>query len=136
MEEQRLAGQIPASHLDLFCKRALGHLATLMPDGRPHVTPVWIDYDGTCLLVNTARGRRKELNVRQRPWVALDITDPDNLSRRLIIQGKVIEATTDNAEEHLVRLSQRYLGLETYPSRVPDEVRVILKIQPEQVLFK
>nr|BBH87747.1 PPOX class F420-dependent enzyme [Thermosporothrix sp. COM3] len=125
---------IPESHLDLVQRPILAHLATIMEDGSPQITPVWIDYDGSLLLVNTAAGRKKERNMRERPSVALDIVDPDNASRKLMIMGRVIEATADGAEEHIDRLSQRYLGVPTYPSRVPGETRLIVKIEPERVI--
>ncbi|GCE50184.1 PPOX class probable F420-dependent enzyme [Thermosporothrix hazakensis] len=125
---------IPESHLDLVQRPILAHLATIMEDGSPQITPVWIDYDGSLLLVNTAAGRKKERNMRERPAVALDIVDPDNASRKLMIMGRVIEATADGTEEHIDRLSQRYLGVPTYPSRVPGETRLIVKIEPERVI--
>ena len=50
-----MAEQIPVDALDLFEKPALANLATVMPDGTPHVTPVWVDYDGTHILINTVR---------------------------------------------------------------------------------
>lgn len=128
--------QLPESHLDLFRKRTLGHLATLMPDGRPHVTPVWVDYDGTYLLVNTVQGRQKEQNAHRCPWVAIDMTDPDNHSRRLIIRGYVAEITTKGANDHMNKLVMRYMGLDTDPYFLPDQVRVILRIKPEYVAFK
>ncbi|QBD76919.1 PPOX class F420-dependent oxidoreductase [Ktedonosporobacter rubrisoli] len=124
---------IPSSHLDLLHKPVLGHLATLMPDGSPQITPVWIDYDGTYLLVNTAQGRVKDRNMRQRPQVALDIVDPANPSRKMIIRGRVLDVTAEGADAHIDRLSQRYVGTETYPSRIPGEIRVIVKILPEKI---
>ncbi len=136
MEEQRMTGRIPESHLDLFRKQTLGHLATLMPDGHPHVTPVWVDYDGIYILVNTVIGRQKEQNARQRPWVAMDITDSDNISRRLIIRGSIAEITTEGADAHMNKLVRRYMGLDTNPYDTPGETRVILKIKPEYVAFK
>lgn len=126
--------QIPASHLDLFQKRAIGHLATLMPDGSPHVTPVWVDYDGTYLLINTARGRVKDRNMRQRPQVTLEIVDSDDIYRWISIRGRVIEVTRAGADDHIDRLYQRYLNIDTYPYRTASEERVIFKIKPEHVV--
>ena len=51
--------RIPEKYLDLFQKRSFAHFATVMPDGTPQVTPVWVDYDGQYVLVNTAKGRQK-----------------------------------------------------------------------------
>ena len=88
-----MADRIPHEFLDLFKKPSLSHLATLMPDGSPHVSPVWVDYDGQYILINTAKGRRKEMNMRERPQVALDIVDPENPFRFLSIRGRVVEIT-------------------------------------------
>ncbi|QBD76917.1 PPOX class F420-dependent oxidoreductase [Ktedonosporobacter rubrisoli] len=126
--------QLPTSHLDLFRKPILAHLATLMPDGSPHVTPIWIDYDGTHLLVNTVVGRVKEQNMRQRPQVALDIVDPDDPYRWLAIRGRVMEETSEGAVEHVDALALRYVGSKEFRSRRPDEKRVIFKIEPEHLV--
>jgi PPOX class probable F420-dependent enzyme len=124
---------IPESHLDLFQKRAFGYLATLMPDGSPQVTPVWVDYDGTYVLVNSAKGRQKDRNMRARPRVAICIPDPDNPYRYLAVRGRVVEITEEGAEEHIDKLAQKYLGVERYQGRQPGMVRVIYKISPDHV---
>jgi PPOX class probable F420-dependent enzyme len=128
-------GPIPAEFLDLFEKPAIGHLSTLMPDGTPQVTPVWVDYDGRHLLINSAAGRRKDLNMAERPEVALEIADPDNPNRYVAVRGRVVEITETGADLHLDRLARRYLGRERYPDsyRFPGEVRRIYRVAPEKV---
>jgi PPOX class probable F420-dependent enzyme len=116
---------------DLFQKKAFANLATLMPDGRPQVTPVWCDYDGEYVIVNSARGRRKDRNMRRDPRVALAVVDPDNPYRYIEIRGQVAEITEQGAEEHIDRMAKKYLGLDKYPHRAPGEVRVLYKIRPE-----
>ena len=130
-----MARGIPPAFGDLFQKKTFAHLATLMPDGSPQVTPVWCDYDNTHVLVNSARGRRKDKNMRARPQVALSIQDPDNPYRYVGIRGRVVEITEQGADEHIDRLARRYLGVDRYPYRRPGEVRVIYKILPEQTNF-
>jgi anthraniloyl-CoA monooxygenase len=129
------AGSIPSDFLDLFQKRSFAHLATLMPDGTPHVTPVWVDYDGQCILINSAAGRQKDLNMAKRRRVAVEVPDPDNPNRYLAIRGEVVAITEEGADEHLDRLARRYLGREKYPAamRFPGEVRRIYKIAPKRV---
>jgi anthraniloyl-CoA monooxygenase len=129
------AGPIPAEFLDLFEKAAHGHLATLMPDGSPQVTPVWVDWDGRHLLVNSARGRQKDLNMERRRRVAIEIADPEDPNRYLAIRGRVVEIVEEGADEHLDRLARRYLGRESYPPgwRFPGEVRRVYRILPEHV---
>ncbi len=124
---------IPEKFLDLFSKRAFAHLATLMPDGRPQVSPVWIDFDGRHVVFNTARDRQKDRNLRRDPRVSLSILDPENPYRYLEIRGRVAEVTEEGADAHIDRLAKKYLDLDAYPYRQPDEVRVIFRIAPEHV---
>ena len=124
---------IPANFRDLFSKPAFASLATLMPDGRPQVTPVWCDFDGTFVIFNTAKGRQKDRNIRRDPRVSLSILDPDNAYRYLEIRGRVIEITEKGADEHIDKLAKKYLGVDKYPRRQPGEVRLIVKVLPERV---
>ncbi len=124
--------QIPANFTDLFDKRAFGQLATLMPSGWPQVTPVWVDYDGTYVIFNSARGRQKDRNVRRDPRVAITVVDPDNPYRYLEVRGRVAEITEQGADAHIDRLAKKYLGVDTYPYRKSDEVRVMYKVKPER----
>jgi len=124
---------IPEKYLDLFQKKAFGNLATLNADGSPQVTPVWCDYDGKHVLVNTAVGRRKDRNVRRDGRVALAIQDPDNPYRYLEVRGRVVEATQAGADEHIDKMAKKYLGQDKYPFRTPTEVRVKYYIEPTHV---
>ena len=128
-----MAATIPDRFKDLFTKKAFAHLATIMPDGSPQVTPVWCDYDGTHIRVNTARGRVKDKNMRRNKKVALALTDPENPYRHLAVRGEVQEITQDGADAHIDSLAKKYLGVDKYPNRKPGEVRVIYKIRPEKV---
>jgi PPOX class probable F420-dependent enzyme len=111
----------------------LADLATLMPDGSPQVTPVWIDYQDGLILVNTAEGRVKDRNVRRDPRVAISVFDMANPygDNVLTLRGRVVEITTDGAKEHIDYLAKKYLGKDVYPWHTDQEQRVILKIQPE-----
>jgi len=126
--------EIPASFHDLFEKATFTHVVTLDPDGRPHATPVWIDYDAGAdrLLVNTERHRQKTRNVERDPTVAVSMTDPEDPYRYLSVTGTVEEITTESAREHIDRLSQRYFG-GSYPSEIKSE-RVLLRIRPDRML--
>jgi PPOX class probable F420-dependent enzyme len=115
---------------DLFHKKAFANLSTLMSDGSPQVTPVWFDYDGTHVRVNSALGRVKDKNIRRDPRVSLSIQDPDNPYRYLEIRGKVVDITQNGADDHIDSLAQKYLGQAKYPYRQPGEVRVLYKIEP------
>lgn len=127
---------IPESFHDLLRDetRALLSLATLMPDGTPQVTPVWFNYDGEHILVNSAKGRVKDRNMRARPDVACLIVDPDNPYRYVQIRGRVVEITEEGAVEHINDLHFKYRGQRGYP--VGDQIRVIYKIRPASVSTK
>ncbi len=124
---------IPAEYRDILDKKAFANLATLLPDGSPHVNPVWLDFDGENLLLNTARGRVKEKNLSERKKVAISIQDPENPYRYIGIRGEVIEVTEEGAEEHIDKLAKKYIGEDKYPWRAPGEVRVIARIRPDRV---
>lgn len=121
---------IPDKYADLFNKKAFASLATVMPDGTPQVTPVWVDYDGKNVIVNSARGRRKDKNMGQNSSVALSIMDPDNPYRYLEVRGRVAEITEEGADQHIDKMAKKYMGVEKYPYRQPGEVRVLYKIEP------
>jgi PPOX class probable F420-dependent enzyme len=123
---------IPKNYLDLFHKKAFASLATINPDGSPQVTPVWCDYDGQHVLVNSAKGRHKDRNMRERPKVALALIDPDNPYRYLEVRGTVEEVTERGAREHIDKMAKKYLGMDKYDNAQPGEVRVIYKIKPER----
>ena len=123
---------IPETHLDLFKKKAFAHLATLMPDGKPQSTPVWVDYDGKYVVINTAQGRQKDKNLQRDGRVALSIVDPDNPYRYLEVRGRVAERTQNGADQHIDAMAKKYLGKDKYPHRQPGEVRVIYKVAPER----
>jgi PPOX class probable F420-dependent enzyme len=126
---------IPETHLDLLTdeKKAFLYLATLMPGGASQVTPVWFNTDGEYILINSAKGRVKDRNMRTRPQVVLCIQDPSNPYRYLQIRGKVVEFTTDGTDDHIDALALKYLGMSKYPYRQPGEQRVMYKIRNEKV---
>jgi len=128
-----MAEAIPEKFLDLFQKRAFANLGTIMSDGSPQVTPVWVDYDGKYVRFNSALGRVKDRNVRRDPRVSLSILDPDNPYRYMAIRGRVVEITQKGADDHINSLSQKYLDKPVYPFRQPGEVRVLYKIEPLNV---
>jgi PPOX class probable F420-dependent enzyme len=128
-----MSAKIPETYKDLLQKKAFANLATLMADGRPQVTPVWFDLDGSHIRINSAKGRVKDKNMRRNKNVALSITDPDNPYRHLDVQGEVVEITEQGADAHIDALAKKYLGKDQYPYRQPGEVRVIYKIRPDRV---
>lgn len=126
---------IPEAFRDLFERKAFANFATVMPDGTPQVTPVWVGYDDDHLLVNTAKGRQKERNVRRDPKVGLSILDPDDPYRFVSVRGEVEEVTEDGAIEHINELTERYMGRDEYPNLgEEDGPRVVIRIRPDRVV--
>jgi len=123
---------IPDAFLDLLDrKKAFAHLATVMADGSPQVTPVWFDYTGGAIRVNTALGRVKARTLKPGARVALSILDPDNAYRYIQIRGQVASVTEDGADAHIDALAKKYLGKDSYPFRQPGERRLTIAITPE-----
>ncbi|MFC7134118.1 MULTISPECIES: PPOX class F420-dependent oxidoreductase [Salinibaculum] len=128
--------QIPPDARDLVDRPTFAHFATMLPNGMPHVTPTWVDADDDYehVLVNTARTRRKERNVRKNPHVGMSIIDPDDPYRYLSLWGSVVELTEDGAREHIDELAGQYMGVDRYPNYDSDPgERVIVRIRPEHV---
>lgn len=124
----------PEKFLDLFQKKAFCAFTTLMPDGSPQTTPVWVDYRDGELWVNSAVGRRKDKNVRRDPRVAVTVIDPDNPYRYVEVRGRVREITQDGADAHIDAMAKKYLGQDKYPNRSATEQRVLYKIAIEKAL--
>jgi len=123
--------EIPSKYIDLLTKKAaVANLATIQPDGSPQVTPVWFDFTGGVVRVNTAKGRVKARNMTMGSKVALSIVDPDNAYRYIQIRGSVTKETTDGAKAHIDSLAKKYLGKDVYPWHNDKDVRVMYEITP------
>jgi PPOX class probable F420-dependent enzyme len=125
--------EIPTEARHLLGGKNFAHVTTVMKDGSPQVSPVWIDSKDGLVLFNTAEGRLKPINLRRDPRVAISIINPENPYERLLIRGRAVELTHEGAEKHIDALAKRYMGVEEYPLRQPGEVRVIVKVKPEHV---
>jgi len=125
--------KIPEAFRDILDKKTLVHLATTGRDGSPEVSPVWVDLEGDTIIINSAKGRVKDRNMRSHAQVALSATDPDNPYRALMIQGRVVKITEDGADAHIDKMAKKYLGQDKYPFRSPTEVRVKYYIEPLKV---
>lgn len=120
----------------LLGEPVIANLATVDPNGDPHVTPVWVDVEGDDVVVNTAEGRAKTRNLRRSAKVAASIVDPADPFRVVAFQGTVADITTDGADEHIDQLARKYLGVDSYPMRRPDETRIKVRIRPDRVLMQ
>ncbi len=130
------ADRLSPGAVRLLQEKQIAQLATVMPDGSPQVTPVWVDVepDGSHVLVNTAEGRVKANNVSRDPRVAISVVDSQNAYRYAIIRGTLAERRHEGADQHIDKLAKKYLDKDTYPFRREGEQRVILRIKPHHVL--
>lgn len=129
---------IPESHKDLLEGQVYAVATTVMPDGQPQSTVVWVDYDGTYVRMNTAKGRQKARNIAQNPKVTIMLMDPQNPYHWLEIRGLVEQMTEEGGREHIETLSHKYTGQKYYGGfntrTDPDkETRLLVKIKPVRV---
>src|ERR687887_106334 len=127
--------QISVHVAKIIQKNSFAFLGTLMKDGSPHVTPVWIDIVDNTILINTAEGRIKTKNVSRDPRVSISLIDDENPYSMVTIRGQVIEQTTFGADEHIDKLANKYLNTDKYPGHSPNIKRVILRIRPEKIFY-
>jgi PPOX class probable F420-dependent enzyme len=117
-------------------KGTFAFLGTVLKDGSPHVTPTWIDMEeNNIILVNTAEGRIKQKNISRDPRVSISMVDDENPYSMVTIKGRVIEQTTNGADEHIDKLARKYLNIDRYPGHSTQIKRIILKIKPEKVFY-
>ena len=119
--------------IDLFDSKNLVFVATIMKDGSPQLSPVWANYEGGYILINTAEGRIKHKNILRDPRVAVSVVSKDNPLDMTTIRGTVEELIPDYEYKHADRLTKQYMGRDHYPFKRDDEKRVILKIKPNKV---
>ena len=126
--------KIPENFQDLIADdtKALLFLATTMSDGSPQVTPIWFNTDGKNILINSAKGRTKDRNMRARPGVAVAILDPNNSYRYIQLRGKIVEITEEGARAHINALAKKYTGQDVFHSPA-DETRVTYKLEIKHV---
>ncbi|MGA2835385.1 MAG: PPOX class F420-dependent oxidoreductase [Acidimicrobiales bacterium] len=119
----------------LVSRPVLANVATVDAEGRPQLTPVWIDLDGENLVFNTAKGRAKQLNLSKNPQVAVSVVDPDDPYNVVVVRGTV-EGTEDGADAHIDSLAKKYLGVDTYPMRSPGEVRIKYVVTADKIVMQ
>jgi PPOX class probable F420-dependent enzyme len=118
----------------LFQFRNLAYMGTLSKDGSPHITPVWAEMVNDLILINTFEESAKIRHITEDKRIALSIVEQNNPFNMVSIKGKVLEQTSEGADEHLKKLAKRYLGIGKYYYRKPSHKRVILKIKPEKIM--
>jgi PPOX class probable F420-dependent enzyme len=127
--------QIPEDAHYLFEGVHFAHVATVNEDGSPQVTPVWVDHEGDTVLINTARGRVKDRNLRRDPRVSISIIDAEKPYQPLTVKGRAVELTEEGADEHIDKLAKRYLDEDVYPFRAEGEIRILVRIEADKVSY-
>jgi PPOX class probable F420-dependent enzyme len=117
----------------LFTDRNWGVIATVREDGSPQATPVWIDYDGESVLVNSAHGRTKVKNIERDPRATVTVLPAENQQAGYVMVSGPAELVDEGAREHIDKMAKKYLGEDKYPYLGPGERRVIIKIHPDRV---
>lgn len=122
--------KLTPEELALLNEPQIANVATVMPDGSPQVTPVWIDTDGDAVLFNTATHRVKYRNLLRDPRVAIAVVDRANPMRTVVLRGRASLDDAD-ADAHIDKLAKKYLGVDSYPFRQADERRVVVRVVPD-----
>lgn len=130
-----MTATLTAAALKLLQRPIIANVATVGADGKPQLTPVWIDVEHEQLVFNTARGRTKESNLEHNPNVAVSVVDPDDPYNVVVVRGTVA-GTEDGADAHIDVLAKKYLGLDTYPMRQPGEVRIKYTVKADRVVMQ
>jgi PPOX class probable F420-dependent enzyme len=125
--------QLNDKQAKMFTDKNWGIVATIREDGSPHATPVWIDYDGENVLVNSARGRAKVKNVERDPRATVTVLPAGDQQAGYVMVSGPAEVVDEGALEHINAMARKYLGEDKYPYLGPGEQRVIIKIRPERV---
>ena len=123
---------LPISIKTLLQDKAYGHVVTLNAHGQPRVTMVWMDVDGDEILFNTAEGRNKVHDLRRDPRVTVSVQDPRTPQSYAVFYGRARSITDEGARAHIDTLTQRFLGLDTYPGP-PTEKRLIVRIGVDRI---
>jgi PPOX class probable F420-dependent enzyme len=117
----------------LIDEKNFANVATLMPDGSPQVTPMWVDRDGDTILLNNKKSRQRTRNLTRDPRVAIAVYDQNSPYVNTSIRGKVIEITEKGAEEHIDKLSMKYYGTPKYPRHDPKDPQVIMRVEATHI---
>lgn len=127
-----MAAEIPHEARSLLDDTNFAHVVTLMPDGMPQATPVWVDRDGGVAVFNTAKGRTKHRNLERDPRVTLSVHQHDDPYHYLQIRGRA-ELVEEGASDHIDKMARKYIGKDRYPFAQPGEERIIVRVTPEAV---
>lgn len=122
--------------IEYFRAKNWGRLATIRKDGTPHVNPMWIDWDGEHLVLNMATDSVKYKQMQKDPRVTVEVSDHSDPQLGYVEVTGTAEFAFDGADAHIDHLANKYLGVDTYQWRGPDEVRVIMRVVPTRIFAR
>lgn len=113
-------------------------LATIMPDGRPHVTPVWFVLDGDEVICTTWHTSAKARSLRHDPRVSLCVDDDTPPFAFVMLEGTA-SVSTDLAQlrHWTTQIGARYMGAdraEEFGARNGVEGELLLRIRPSRII--
>ena len=129
-----MPARLTDAHRKLLERTAFPFLGTVNPDGSPQVTPVWVDYDGEHIVINSEEKRRKVKNLKRDPRASVSVANPDNPYEYTEFRGRAVEITSEGGAEHIDKLAKKYMGQDKYPYNQPGDVRVIIRIAPDRIV--
>ena len=128
-----MSARLNERDLELLKGTNYATFVTLDDDGLPQSTIIWIDTDGASVLVNTAKGRVKDRNVRRDPKVSVLVISEGDAYDWISVSGTVVDIEEgERAVAHINELSQRYDGHDY--ELAEGMVREILAIRPERII--
>jgi PPOX class probable F420-dependent enzyme len=130
---QQTLPKLSEDQVALLNEVQIATVVTLMPDGSPHVTPVWVDTDGEAVIFNTAIDRVKYKNLLRDPRVTVSVVDKNDYYRICIVNGRA-ELILDGASAHIDKLAKKYMGVDSFPYKHGQTTRVIVRVVPEKIM--
>ncbi len=128
-----MATKLNEKQIKFLTDKNFAHIGTINKDGSPQVSPVWVEYDGKNVVINSEDNRLKVRNLKRDARISVSVQDAQNPYTYIEIRGKVVEITPNGGDEGIDRLAKKYMGVDKYPMNKPGDVRVQIKIEPEHV---
>ncbi|MGE5140738.1 MAG: pyridoxamine 5'-phosphate oxidase family protein [Rudaea sp.] len=131
-------GRVLAPSVRRFLRRPrIARLATISPDGYPHVVPIYFLLDGDDIVFGSDRDERKVKNALRNPKAAVVIGgEPETDEAGYLIQGEL--SVEENRDGRLTRrLARRYESkeeAEEHAAEWGESETVIIRLKPRKVI--
>jgi len=112
--------------------------ATVRPDGRPHIAPVWFDLDGDDLVFTTWHTTVKAHDLRRDPRISLCVDDERPPFSFVLIEGTArLSDNLDEVRAWATRIAGRYMGVmraKAYGARTGVPGELLVRVSPTRVV--